>query len=252
MIMSRISQLFDLQQIDSSLDRRVARMRQIDEQTVDSPELVAARAAQGETRAMLAGRQAALKQLSREAEDISTRIKTQEKRLYDGKIKNPKELSQVQEEVEHLKSRYKSLEDSILDAMLEVEEAETLAASRNTELEKTEQDWKHFQAGLLEEKDKLTEQAKVLQIKRQRAITAMPWEDLQAYERMRRTKGGVAVSAVQRGLCGGCHVAVPVHVLRMARSNSDFTPCPTCGRILYPVDDVKFKEFDHDLDNISR
>jgi uncharacterized protein len=250
--MSRISQLFDLQQIDSSLDRRVARMRQIDEQTVDSPELVVAREAQAEARTLLAERQAALKQLSHEAEDISTRVKNQEKRLYDGKIKNPKELSQVQEEVEHLKSRFKSLEDSILDAMLEVEGAETLAASRNADLEKVEQDWAHFQAGLLEEKDKLAEQAKVLQVKRQRAISAILWEDLQAYERMRRTKGGVAVSAVQRGLCGGCHVAVPVHVLRTARTNSDFTPCPTCGRILYPVDDVKFKEFDHDLDNIAR
>jgi uncharacterized protein len=249
---SRISQLFDLQQIDSSLDRRVVRMRQIDEQTVDSPELVAARAVQAETRTMLTRLQAALKNLSHEAEDLSTRIKAQDKRLYDGKIKNPKELSQVQEEVEHLKSRLKSLEDSILDAMLEVEEAETLAASRKAELEMAEQDWKHFQAGLLEEKDKLAEQAKVLQIKRQRAITAIPWEDLQAYERMRRTKGGVAVSAVQQGLCASCRVAVPVHVLRMARGSSDFTPCPNCGRILYPVDDVKFKEFDHDLDNISR
>src|SRR5438045_1759021 len=108
--MSRISQLFDLQQIDSSLDRRVARMRHIDEQTVDSPELVAARAAQAGARTMLAGRQAALKQLSHEAEDLSIRVKTQEKRLYDGKIKNPKELAQVQEEVEHLKSRFKALE----------------------------------------------------------------------------------------------------------------------------------------------
>src|SRR5439155_24786612 len=111
--MSRISQLFDLQQIDSSLDRRVTRMRQIDEQTVDSAELVAARAVLGENRITLARLQAALKQLSHEAEDISTRIKAQDKRLYDGKIKNPKELSQVQEEVDHLKSRLKSLEDSI-------------------------------------------------------------------------------------------------------------------------------------------
>jgi uncharacterized protein len=250
--MSRISQLFDLQQIDSSLDRRVARMRQIDEQMVDSPELIAARAAQGEARASLARRQAALKQLSRDAEDLSIRLKTQEKRLYDGKIKNPKELSQVQEEVEHVKSRLKSLEDSILEAMLEVEEVEALAASRNGNLGKIEQDSKQFQAGLLEEKDKLTEQAKVLQVKRQRAIADIPWADLKAYESMRRTKAGVAVSAVQRGLCGGCHVAVPAHVLRIARSSSDLTPCPSCGRMLYPVDEVKFKEFDHGLDNIAR
>ena len=42
--MSRIGPLYDLQQIDTGLDTRVARMRQIDEQMSDSPELMAARA----------------------------------------------------------------------------------------------------------------------------------------------------------------------------------------------------------------
>jgi predicted nucleic acid-binding Zn-ribbon protein len=250
--MSRISQLFDLQQIDSSLDRRVARMRQIDEQMADSPELVAARAAKDESRALLTTRQSALKRLTHDAEDVSIRLKTQEKRLYGGSIKNPKELSQVQEEVDHLKQRMKALDDTILEAMLEVEEAETLLANRSNELDKIDQDAKQFHAGLVEEKDKLTEQAKVLQVKRQRAIADIPWADLQAYERMRRARAGVAVAAVHQGLCGGCHVSVPAHVLRTARSSSEFTPCPSCGRILYPVDEVKFKEFDHGLDNIAR
>ncbi|MFL5735625.1 MAG: zinc ribbon domain-containing protein [Chloroflexia bacterium] len=250
--MSRISQLFDLQQIDSSLDSRVARMRLIDAQMVDSPELLAARGAHEEARALLSARQTALKRLTYDAEDVSTRLKAQEKRLYGGSIKNPKELSQVQEEVDHLKSRIKALDDNILDAMLEVEDAETLAASRNAEYEKTEQDSGKFHAGLIEEKDKLAEQAKVLQIKRQRAIADIPWADLQAYERLRRAKGGVAVAAVQQGLCGGCHVGVPAHVLRTARASAEFTLCPTCGRFLYPIDEVKFKEFDHGLDNIAR
>src|ERR1044072_5116777 len=63
--MSRVSQLFDLQQIDSS----VARRRQIDEQMVDSPELIAGRAASEEARGILAQRQAELKRLQYEAED---------------------------------------------------------------------------------------------------------------------------------------------------------------------------------------
>jgi hypothetical protein len=250
--MSRVSQLFDLQQIDSGLDRRVARMRQIDEQMSDSPELVAARERYDLSRRTLTEKQAELKHLSHEADDTSTRLKAQEKRLYDGSIKDPRELTQVQEEVWHLKTRFKALEDSVFDAMVQVEEAESAVAGVGDELDHIENDWRQFQAGLMEEKDKLTEQAKVLQVKRQRAIAEVQWADLQVYERMRRSKGGVAVAAVQGGLCGGCHVAVPVHVLRVARASADFTACPTCGRILYPVDDVKFKEFDHDLDNVAR
>jgi predicted nucleic acid-binding Zn-ribbon protein len=250
--MSRISQLFDLQQIDSGLDRRVARMRQIDEGMLDSPELVAARESYDLSRRTLMERQAELKRLSHEADETSTRLKAQEKRLYDGSIKDPKELTQVQQEVWHLKTRFKSLEDGVLDAMVQVEDAESASAATGDDLDRIENDWRQFQAGLMEEKDKLTEQAKVLQVKRQRAIAEIEWADLQAYERLRRSKRGVAVAAVQGGLCGGCHVAVPVHILRVARASADLTPCPTCGRILYPVDDVKFKEFDHDLDNVAR
>lgn len=250
--MSRVSQLYDLQQIDTGIDRRVARMRQLDAQMVDSPELLAARAVHEEARSLVSDRQATLKRLSHETEEVSKRLKSQEAVLYGGTIKNPKELSQVQEEVGHLKVRLKSLEDSALDAMLAADDAETEFTSKAEELDKVTKDWQHLQTGLLEEKDKLGEQAKVLQVKRQRAIADVPWADLQAYERMRRSKAGMAVAAVQGGLCGGCRVGIPVHILRVARTSAEFTPCPNCGRILYPVDDVKFKEFDHDLDNVAR
>ncbi len=250
--MNRVSQLFDLQQIDSGLDRRAFRLRQIDEQMVDTPELIAAREAHAAAQALLNERQATLKQLTEETDDISRRTKAQEKRLYDGSIKNPKELGQIQEEVGHLKARFKTLEDSAIDMMLLVDEAETALAERTKDLELVTTEWEQFRMGLLEEKDKLAEQVKVLQVKRQKAIAGIPWADLQAYERLRRTKGGVAVAGVQDGSCGGCRVGVPVHVLRAARTGSDPTLCPSCGRILYPTAEVKFKEIDHTMDNINR
>ncbi len=250
--MSRAGQLYELQQIDSGLDSRVARMRQIDEHMADSPALVSARTAYEAAQAHLTGEQARLKQASHEAEDMSTRLRAQEKLLYGGSIKNPKELGQVQEEVSHLKSRLKDQEEHALDAMLAVEEAEAQAHESQKALDDATKEWEQYKAGLAAEKDTLLSQARVLQVKRQRDVAELPWADLQTYERLRRSKGGVAVAAVKGGLCGGCHVGVPAHILRQARTASDFTLCPSCGRILYPVGEVKFAEFDHDLDNINR
>src|SRR4051794_410215 len=107
--MSRTSQLFDLQQIDSNLDRRTARLRRIEEDMVDTPALLAARQVHQEARDLLTSRQAQLRDITHEAEDTSARARTQEKRLYDGSVKNPKELAQIQEEVSHLKDRIRSL-----------------------------------------------------------------------------------------------------------------------------------------------
>jgi predicted nucleic acid-binding Zn-ribbon protein len=250
--MSRTVPLYNLQQIDSALNSRVARMREIDSQMEDSAELVATRTAHETAQALHATAHATLKKLAHEAEENTARLRAQEKRLYGGSIKNPKELSQVQEEVEHLKLRSKQQEDAVIEAMMAAEEAEEIEQARSAELEQVSEAWQKFKNGLLEEKETLMAQAKVLQVKRQRAISEMPWADLQVYERLRRSKAGVAVAEVREGLCAGCHVAVPSHVLRLARSSEDFVMCPTCARIIFPVGGIGFKEFDHDLDNINR
>jgi len=250
--MSRIGPLYDLQQIDTGLDTRVARMRQIDEQMKDSEELVAVRTRFNEESARLAREQATLKQLTHDMDDTSSRAKGLEKKMYDGSVKNPKELGQMQEEVAHLKTSLKSLEERSLDSMLAVEEAEEAKAEAEKALEEVTVEQQRFHAGLMEEKDTLLSQAKVLQVKRQRAITELPWADLQTYERLKRSKGGVAVVAVRNGLGGGCHVAVTAAILRHARAGTDLVSCPTCGRILYPVGEVKYEEFDHNLDNVDR
>lgn len=250
--MSRTAQLFGLQQIDSALDSRVARMRQIDAAMADSPELVAARAAHAEAAALQEKEQARLKVASHEAEETSVRLKSLDKRLYDGSIKNPKELSKAQEEVEHLKARLKHLEDLVIDAMLSTDEAESALTAQQEAFSNVQAEWERYTAGLTEEKETLLAQAKALQVKRQRTITELPWADLQLYERLRRGKAGVAVAVVKGGLCSGCRVGVPAHVLRLARASEDFVRCPSCERILYPVGEIRFHEFDHDLDNIHR
>jgi len=250
--MSRVGPLYDLQQIDTGLDTRVARMRQIDEQMGDSPELLAARATFDTVSGLLAAEQATLKQLSHDTEDTTVRMKALEKKMYDGSVKNPKELGQMQEEVTHLKGRLKALEERALDSMLVVEEVEEAKAAAEQGLDAITKEQEQFQTGLLEEKDKLLSQARVLQVKRQRFVTELPWADLQTYERLRRSKGGIAVVAVRAGLCGGCHIAVPAATLRQARTSPDLVPCPTCGRLLNPLGEVKYEEFDHNLDNVDR
>lgn len=250
--MSRVTPLYELQLVDTALQSRVSRMRQIDESMADSPELLAARSAAAEAANFVAAEHARLRKASQTVDDTSSRVKSQEKRLYDGSIKNPKELSQVQEEVGHLKTRLRQQEDEVIDLMLALEQAEETNRTKQAALDALEKESRQYRAGLLEEKEKLMQQAKVLQVKRQRHVTEMPWADLQAYERLRRARAGVAVAEVREGRCSECHVQVPVNVLRAARTGDGFTNCPTCGRILYPLGDMKFSAFDHDLDNIDR
>lgn len=250
--MSRVSSLYELQQIDSALQSRVVRMRQIDEQMSDSPELLAVRLHARQVADALASEQARLKQASHLVEDTSVRLRMQEKRLYDGSIKNAKELGAVQEEVTHLKQRFKEQEDAAIDLMLSVEAAEDASQKEQAALEAAEKASEQYKLGLMEERDKLMQQAKVLQVKRQRSTTELPFADLQLYERLARAKGGTAVAGVREGVCSGCHTAISTNVIRSARTGNDLVLCPHCGRILYPLGTIEFKAFDHDLDNVDK
>lgn len=250
--MSRAGQLYDLQQIDSGLDSRVARMRQIDEGMKDSADVTAARAANAEAAAILERDQANLKRLSHESEDANTRLKMLERKMYDGSVKNPKELGQMGEEVSHLKSRIKALEDTRLDAMLTAESAEDAHIQTQKALDDLLKEQELFRTGLIEEKDKLMTQARVLQVKKQRALSELPWADLQTYEKLRRSKGGIAISVARAGVCSGCNASLPATVMRQARIATELVACPTCARILYPLGEAKYEAFDHNLDNVDK
>jgi uncharacterized protein len=52
------------------------------------------------------------------------------------------------------------------------------------------------------------------------------------YERIRRSKGDLAIVGVESGACGGCGYALPPQRLQEVRRNRDIVLCEGCGRIL--------------------
>ena len=159
--MTSAADLFALQEIDLRRDARRALIADVEARLGETDELIEARESVGDAEAALDRLKKRQRDLDNELTDLDAKMRPLETRLYDGSVKNPKELAQIQEEVSHLKGRIRSLEDSALDAMLLVEEAENALSERATELDNVTKEWEQFQAGLLEERDKLTEQLKV-------------------------------------------------------------------------------------------
>jgi hypothetical protein len=52
------------------------------------------------------------------------------------------------------------------------------------------------------------------------------------YERIRRSKGDLAIVGVEYGACGGCGYALPPQRVQEVRRNRDVVLCEGCGRIL--------------------
>jgi predicted nucleic acid-binding Zn-ribbon protein len=151
--------------------------------------------------------------------------------LYSGRIRVPKELSSLQQEVAALKARRTQLEDRALTLMEQIESSRAGVTRRTTELQTVEAEWRSRQAEL---NGSIESERKVIVglAQRQREImSAIDSQALQTYQALRRQKGS-AVARVEQGICRGCRISLPSSELQRARGGS-LVQCSSCGRILY-------------------
>jgi hypothetical protein len=232
--MSQISNLFRLQQIDSQLDSANLTMQSIEKLLLDNLSVISAQQS-------VALAEASLKTVTKnlhEAEDKSydTRIKIEltEASLYGGKIHNPKELQELQNEVAALKRLMVTLEDKQLEAMLQVEDAEAKLMWANQELVETQRKVQVRDTDLFTNKAKLIEEIKRLEEERKAVLPTIPAPDLGIYEQLRKTRKGVAVTKISSRACASCGTTLTAAVIQSTQSTGQLVRCPTCGRILYP------------------
>ena len=77
-----------------------------------------------------------------------------------------------------------------------------------------------------------TERAEVA-TERARLATEIPESILPLYERLMKTKAGLAVASVHEGKCGGCHMKLIASTVMKVQTGKEIAQCEDCGRILY-------------------
>ncbi|HEY8490407.1 MAG TPA: C4-type zinc ribbon domain-containing protein [Dehalococcoidia bacterium] len=231
--MTRLADLMALQDLDLTLERRRQALADVRHRMADESALAAAReeaAAQQSAVERLERRQ---RDLETQVEDLRAHLTPLETRLYDGSVRNPKELQGLQQDVESLRRRQRSLEDQALAAMAEAEDAAAVLAERRREVERAEQERARALAALRAEEAALEEEIGGLEAQRAGLAGRVDPADLRLYERLRSAKGGRAVVRLERGVCQGCRLTVPSTVATRARSGLQVVQCPSCERILY-------------------
>jgi predicted nucleic acid-binding Zn-ribbon protein len=232
-IMSKAETLYRLQTIDLEIDERNRRLKEVEASLVGNEELQRVRQAVHDGERRLTRQRTKLRDRELEMQSLINKIVSVEDRLYSGRIKNPKELANFQEEVQYLKRRKGELEDQVLEDMIEVEESEASVTEQRERLARLEEDWQEAQARLSVEQTELIGRLSQLKAQRgalQRAIEA---GDLALYEDLRRRRGGRAVVLLEGGLCQGCMVTLPTSKVQQARQGETLTLCGSCERILY-------------------
>jgi hypothetical protein len=230
--MTSAADLFALQEIDLRRDARRAVIADI-ESRLEEPEAVrAAREAVEDTEGDLKGLQRLQRSFDAKLADLDAKIKPLETRMYDGSVRNPKELTDMQKELDHFRAQRGKLDDEGLELIEAVEETTKLLKQQQTALSTAEADWQQEQRDLRDQKSVAESEFSSLEGQRGDHTAEMDRGMLGLYESLRTSKAGRAVALVVRGQCQGCRITLPTHLVQRLRGGGLLIQCPNCERIL--------------------
>ena len=231
--MSQTFKLYRLQQIDSQLDRIRARVRQIEAALNEDQAVKEAQTNLDQATQQLEAQHKSLRYAEEKVREQRVKIEQTEATLYSGKVRNPKELQDLQNETAALKRYRSTLEDRQLEVMIAVEEAEAEQLESKQALEQVQEQFQKQSGELTQEQTTLNAELARLETEREAAARSIETADLTLYNQLRQQRRGIAVAKVSDNACSACGSTLNSSLLHQARSPSQIVRCDTCGRILY-------------------
>ena len=231
--MSVLRQLYQLQLVDSEHQDRTRQLAMVNDGLGESDEVIRAQAAVVETETSLGKLRAEMRALEIEIGGVNAKLKQNQDRLYSGRVRNPKELSNLQEEAAALGRRRSELEDGQLDLMISIEEAEAELSERQARANQIEATWRDEQARLQAEKEELEFRLAELEEECEGMRSRIGAADLALYDSLRSRLGGTGVVRLKKGTCTACGVDVPTSMASSVAHGDGMHNCPICGRLLF-------------------
>lgn len=231
--MSKGKQLYELQEVDLEIDAKRERLTQVMGRLGESEVLDEAHLSLARDEEKLVELQRIQREVEREVEDLQAKAAVATDKLYGGTVKNPKELSSLQEQLSNFRRKIGEGDDKTLDIMSEVEAAQKEVSLKRSEVAKIEEGWQAEQASLSQEQTELSAALSTLEQKRKELASKLDTVSLELYEDIRQKRQGRAVAKLERGMCQGCRIALPMSELQRARMGQELVQCGSCERVLY-------------------
>lgn len=170
-----------------------------------------------------------LSESDREREVHRSALRSREKQLMSGRIKNPTELMQMSDEVAHMKARFKEEEDAELQLMEDADAAEAAVRSASAELEDARRESAAEEPELRTQLEEWRGELAEVDEERDRVWAEIPPRDQTVFSRVRVRP---AVALVRDNQCSACHVTVTSSGMQILRKGDALVQCEHCSRIL--------------------
>jgi uncharacterized protein len=231
--MAEIDHLVELQDLDLAVDNVSQRLIEVEGLLGESDQVIEAHQALGDLREQLHVLEGNLKQREWDVSDLDSRISALDTKLYGGTVRNPRELSDLQREADHMRANKRNAEDVMLRLMGEIEDLTEQVTRAQHELVRLTTVWEAEQKELAARQNELKSEVTMLTDTRKKVAGRISPAALSTYENLRRSRRGRAVARVERSTCQGCRTNLSLSELQRARHTQQLAFCGSCGRILY-------------------
>jgi predicted nucleic acid-binding Zn-ribbon protein len=233
----QFKELWELQQIDTEIFRLTRERSRLDNGAALRQASEAAARTADEAEARLRRLRTDLADAELELKKIEGKKADFERRLYEGKVTNPKELTAMEQEIAMLGRQRGRLDEQVLTLMDSIETTSTELAQAQAHRDQAEARWREQDELFRRESARLDAELAALGPRREAAAKALEPPTLARYENLRSRLSNVAVARVVDSGCGACHTHLASGIVRRVQEGQSYVYCENCTRFLVPGGD---------------
>lgn len=171
-----------------------------------------------------------LRDAEREVEGHRAKMKSREREMMSGRVRNPSELIQMSQEVDHARERLREEEEAEFELLTASDEADSALAGIDAALAAATSAWEESLPGARARIEALSAEVTAVEAERDAVWAGVPPDYQAAYRRLSKLSNPVA--EVVGALCSACRVTLTAAELQQVRRSDHIVHCQNCSRLL--------------------
>jgi predicted nucleic acid-binding Zn-ribbon protein len=181
---------------------------------------------------------AAERRLDDEAQALARRAKEVDGKLYSGTISSPRELLDMQADIDQLDRHRATIEEQELEVMERRESLDGELAALEAELSGVRAELVELEARLAASETEIDTEIAIEEAVRADEAAGVGADLLADFERRRAQNRGAGVALLVGDTCQGCRLSIPATEVDRLRHDPEagIASCDNCGAILVPAE----------------
>ncbi len=148
-------------------------------------------------------------------------------------VKNNKEYQAVLKEIDELKAKNSSMENTMLEYLDDMDVKNKEIEEIKKDFQKLSKDMEMEKINLIHQNEEREKELRNFNEEYELRLSDIPEDILREYEDIKKNVSKNAVVFVKDGICSGCNLSIPPQKYNELQKFKAIELCTRCGRIIY-------------------